>query len=1039
MKKSFFILVIVIQILTSCSTPNTQLPAASSTPTRVPSTATITPTFSPTPIPLPPVISAANVMNLQEDFSIGKGRVSDAVWMPDGNVALVYPMGISIYNSDTGTFIKSVEPSIGTSRYSIISPDGKRVAALMYENNKVVIWDANTGKIERELETGCQLHYFSYQVIAFNGDGSKLAACSEEGVSLWNLTNGDMIYTLKLKRKDFLSMTFNSTNDNLATSSYSNGYTDTLIWDTTTGEMIEKLPQIKSFTVNLRFSHQGNLLAWIKPEFINTNTSIYNITTNQTLQTIYDYRVAVFEFSPDDTTLILGGIYGWGTRLFDIAAGKFVTELNNNSANLIKYSEDGQRFVAGWGDFSVFRKIGDAQSIHLASFSKYSQVQFDPNGRYIAVGGDDTPVSLWDMQNKEQVFDHIMANGSNFLFTPSGDGIVTNAWANGTWQEALQEWDLSSKNQEFFGDMTTVWNRFQMPPPLLSPTGDLLVLRGRKPWSDPLIGFWDAHSKEFIFEIPISGLIDYKFSPDGKIFASAGEKPTIDFWDLGSRKVVRQIKCPANIAAFAFSPDGVSIAAAAANGVYIWDTNSGELVSEFNDLKDLPHKSKTKYPLRQVVFNPQGNILAAIGYDKDAHKTLFVWDLARNELMYRITGDEDPSAGSAGHVGLLFSPGGSFIVTSGLKRLDNTEFIQFWDTSSGQLIKTLDYAVGFNDYSPYLNRFSFSPDGRIFAVADIDGIVHILQVPASMDNGKEDIPPTPIPTAQLPPLPTTTPKPAPAWDFDKNDDLEGWQAQNQLDSLQTRNESLITKSTGNDPFMVSPTISVDSAAYSHIEIRMKVSDGNTAGIYFSTNSESGHDETKAVHFPITGDGQFHTYILDMSKVKKWSGKITQIRFDPTNAQADIEIDYIHILSSAMPTISPAWDFNQNGDSEGWKAQNQFDPLQISAGSLFTKSTGSDPFMVSSAIRLDASAFSHIEIRMKISAGNTADIYFITNSESRYDESKVLHFPLSGVGQFQIYILDMSKVKKWSGEITQIRFDPTNAQADIEIDYIHILP
>lgn len=767
-KAVIIFVVVAIVFLASCGAPKTEFPTTNNAPTEVLSTATASPTSSPTPIPPPPVISASNVVNLQEDFSIGQGRVSDAVWLSDGNVALAYPKGISIYDPDTGTFIKSIEPAIGMSRYSIISPDGKHVASLMYEDNEVIVWDTDTGKVERELETGCPLHYFSYQAIAFNSDGSKLAACSEEGVSLWDLTSWNIINTFELKRKDFLSITFNSTNDNLATSSYSNGYADTVIWDTTTGTMIEKIPQFKSFAVNLRFSHQGNLLAWINPNFFYTNTSIYNLDTHQMLPAIYDPMVAVFEFSPDDATLTFGGSYGWGTRLFDIVAGKFITEPNNNSAYLIKYSPDGRRFVAGWGDFFIFRKIGDAQSVHLAAFDTYSQVQFDPKGKYIAVGGGDALVSLWDTQSKEKVFDHILANGNDFLFTPNGDGIVTNAWENGVW--VLQEWNLSSKSRKTFGSITTEWDRYLMPLPLFSPSGDLLLLERTKPWSDPLIGFWDAHSKEFLFEISIPGLSDYKFSPNGKMFASAGEN-TIDFWDLNSQQVLMQIKCPAQIANIAFSPDGNSIAATATNGVYVWDTNSGKLIHEFNDLKGLPQKSQTSEPIRQAAFSPQGNILAAIGYDKEAHKTLFVWDLDKNELMYRITGDSDPNAGYAGYVGLLFSPGGSFVVTTGLKRLDNVEFIQFWDTSSGQLIKTLDYPVGFNDHAPYLNRFGFSPDGRQFVV--VDGIVHVLQVPASSDNGKEDIPPTsiPIPTT----LPTIPPTAIPTVDISRAAFFSGWE------------------------------------------------------------------------------------------------------------------------------------------------------------------------------------------------------------------------------------------------------------------------
>jgi hypothetical protein len=134
-----------------------------------------------------------------------------------------------------------------------------------------------------------------------------------------------------------------------------------------------------------------------------------------------------------------------------------------------------------------------------------------------------------------------------------------------------------------------------------------------------------------------------------------------------------------------------------------------------------------------------------------------------------------------------------------------------------------------------------------------------------------------------------------------------------------------------------------------------------------------------------------------------------------------------------------WDFNQDGDSQGWEAWNQLDPLQISKGNLTTRSSGNDPFMGSPKINVDASTLPHIKINMKASAGDTAELYFITNMDGTYDESKVLRVPITGDGEFHTYDINMSTSIKWSDKITQIRFDPTTTQAEIEIDYIYMLP
>jgi hypothetical protein len=44
---------------------------------------------------------------------------------------------------------------------------------------------------------------------------------------------------------------------------------------------------------------------------------------------------------------------------------------------------------------------------------------------------------------------------------------------------------------------------------------------------------------------------------------------------------------------------------------------------------------------------------------------------------------------------------------------------------------------------------------------------------------------------------------------------------------------------------------------------------------------------------LIGDGEFHTYSFDMSKIAGWDGLITEIQIYPLSTSGtDIEIDYI---------------------------------------------------------------------------------------------------------------------------------------------------
>ena len=100
---------------------------------------------------------------------------------------------------------------------------------------------------------------------------------------------------------------------------------------------------------------------------------------------------------------------------------------------------------------------------------------------------------------------------------------------------------------------------------------------------------------------------------------------------------------------------------------------------------------------------------------------------------------------------------------------------------------------------------------------------------------------------------------------------------------------------GDDAYVGSPSFSLAAQAYPHIEIRMAVSAGNLAQVYFITASDQNYNEAKVLPFSVRADGQFHTYTLDMSTVATWVETISQIRIDPTNARGSVRIDYIRIL------------------------------------------------------------------------------------------------------------------------------------------------
>jgi hypothetical protein len=131
-----------------------------------------------------------------------------------------------------------------------------------------------------------------------------------------------------------------------------------------------------------------------------------------------------------------------------------------------------------------------------------------------------------------------------------------------------------------------------------------------------------------------------------------------------------------------------------------------------------------------------------------------------------------------------------------------------------------------------------------------------------------------------------------------------------------------------------------------------------------------------------------------------------------------------------------WDFDAEGQNEGWVPQNHLEDFTVSGGTLGTRSLGDDPYMGSPAMAVQADLYPILNIRMKVSDGNTGQIFFITDSDPLWGEAKSLRFDLGGHRDFQTYTLDMSNLDGWKDMVLNIRLDPTDAEnAQVEIDWI----
>jgi hypothetical protein len=232
------------------------------------------------------------------------------------------------------------------------------------------------------------------------------------------------------------------------------------------------------------------------------------------------------------------------------------------------------------------------------------------------------------------------------------------------------------------------------------------------------------------------------------------------------------------------------------------------------------------------------------------------------------------------------------------------------------------------------------------------------------------------------------------WTFDLNS-LEGWHS---TSAMETVENGILTTHLSPDTFLISNgSLLVPGAIAPTVTINAR---GDVAGtnicLYFITTNDQYWDANKSSCVPIN-TGEFQTNAFDFRGNSIWNDSvITQLGLT-TSKPSVVDIDAL-----TVETNGQAWEFESEGNTEGWVAWNQLSLLQVSQGSLIAQSTGNDPYMGSPKFAIDAKTFPIIKINMSVSSGNSAQLFFITSSDSNYDESKSLRFSVNGDGKFHTY-------------------------------------
>ncbi len=508
------------------------------------------------------------------------------------------------------------------------SPNGRRLASATGDG-LVRIWDPATGQETARIAHGARS-------VAWSPDGARIATGGESGleVRLWDLREERPLAPILRRPGGVTSLCWSPDGRRLAASSYEtdggSGMPGLSIWDTTSGE---KLFRVKTV-----------LPPW-------------SVT-----------------FSPDGTRLAMGGKEGM-VRILDAADGRERAALFAVSQNVsgLAFGADGRRLHAvGWGMGAVF-VFDPARDPRGRGFSvsddQIGALTFDREGLRIRQiywsGGMLSAVDPVDGSERiERTFPVTESRSwprGDFAFSRGGGRLAAPTRRD---PAVIGVWDVA------LGGPVAVLGRSSGPVTAVAFGPDEQSLASASvagPEGRSIVTLWHLPSGRAIrtFRASPGPVFALAFSRDGRKVAAGGGTSRgpgwVAAWDAETGAVLGTLDRVGLVNSLAFHPDGAWLAVAdhGQRKVHLWELAAGTLITN-------PGPTSVSF----VEFTPDGNRLAALGYDGNVH------------LADARTGDEvlvlrgfGPPRGSGGFTPrLAFSPDGSRLASIAMWRTLN-----LWD------------------------------------------------------------------------------------------------------------------------------------------------------------------------------------------------------------------------------------------------------------------------------------------------------------------------------------------------------------------------
>jgi WD40 repeat protein len=596
---------------------------------------------------------------------------------------------VKVWNAANGNELHTLQGHTGYVFGVAFSPDNQFLASCSGQADtgpgEIIVWNLETGKPVFEPIKG-NTGFGSR--IAYSPNGKSIAStCGDlekrSEVRLWNAATGKSLGSpLTGDGQGLLDVVFSPDGRYVAASSgtldFGKPYKppgNVIIWDTETRKKVKTLSGHTGSVSSLAFSPDGQRLAsgsW------DMTVKTWDAPTWSEHQTIWGHShfVTSVAFNKDGTKITSAAEDGM-VKVWDAATGESLRTYRGHTRSVqgVKFlisagAPDVERLVSVSEDLTgrIWDLRNEQEATSLTGDGTWlTCLAYSPNGKYLAVGGVNKTVKIYDAKtnNVLQTLEGHSGAVRGVAFGPNNESLAV---ACGDWGEAdrpgeVRIWNLRTKTCEAL-------------PVQIGPAWCVAISKDGRHLAAGT-GNWSNKNRK------------------GKIY----------LWKTSNFKETRTLEGHvALVASVAFNPDGQSLASGGGESytpgeVKVWNIDTGKEVPFSNP-------SNNTQSVVSVAYSPDGKYLAS-----GLHDTRVILQNAQTgEVIYALQGHTHEVTAVA------FSPDSKRLVSSSL---DTT--VKLWDTNTGQEILTLRT----RRRPSLIYVVTFSPNNEQIVSGGMDGIVRI--------------------------------------------------------------------------------------------------------------------------------------------------------------------------------------------------------------------------------------------------------------------------------------------------------------------------